>query len=240
MSHAVAYIHALDLGENREQLQLEPVVQQLPAGLLNGIRPTIGSPARIHSIAGRWLLWTLLREALPTDIDNPSIQVRKYGKPAIMLPDNQKAAENLSFSISHAGNQVVVILTDQCTVGIDIEHRSVFPYEDCRMVFAKTEWDQILSDKGNHTFYRFWTAKEAICKAEGVGLFSNLPSLDLSGWPAGADQYILTSFPGSGRPWYLQCHNTIPDYTLSLATSTALTNISLQWKTFRFEDIPIR
>lgn len=240
MSHAVAYIHALDLGENWEQLQLEPVVQQLPAGLLNGISPTIGSPARIHSMAGRWLLWTLLRKFLSTDIDNPSIQVSKYGKPAIILPDNQKTAENISFSISHAGSHVVVILTDQCTVGIDIEHRTVFPYEDCRMVFAEAEWDQILSDKGNHTFYRFWTAKEAICKAEGAGLISNLPCLDLSGWPPVADQYELPSFPGSGRPWYLQCTTSIPDYTLSLASSKDLTNIRLQWKTFRLEDIPIR
>ena len=240
MSHAVFHIHSMDLGENWEQIDPESFSSTIPTGLLTAISPTIGSPARIHSLAGRGLLSTLLRKYLPTNMHDISLQVSEYGKPALVLPENQKAAENLSFSISHAGSQIVVILTDQGSVGIDIEQRTVSPYEYCRMVFAKAEWEQILPDKGNHTFYRFWTAKEALCKAEGVGLISNLACLDLSSWPRKADQYKLPSFPGSGRPWYIQCTTIIPDYTLSLASSKEFTNIRLQWKTYHFKDIPIR
>jgi phosphopantetheinyl transferase (holo-ACP synthase) len=231
------YIFRLDLGESWRHLQLELVAGQMPAGLLNSISPTIGSPARIHSITGRWLLWNLLREYLPAFTDRISIKVNGYGRPILVLPGNEKAVEHLSFSITHAEGQAVAILTDQCSIGIDIEHRTVIPYEDCRMVFSEMEWQQIVTDKGNHTFYRYWTAKEALCKAEGVGLIRNLSSLDLSNWPADAAHFKLPAFPGSGRPWYLQSITNISDYTLSLASSMMLSERTIQWRTFHLEDM---
>jgi 4'-phosphopantetheinyl transferase len=86
-----------------------------------------------------------------------------------------------AFNLSHSGNRVVCLLGDRSPLGIDIESLSPLPFDDFQPQFTENEWAAIRhSPSPLHAFYRFWTAKESILKADGRGLGIPLQSLDLS------------------------------------------------------------
>ena len=85
------------------------------------------------------------------------------------------------FNLSHSGNRVVCLLGDRNPLGIDIELLSPLPFDDFQAQFTENEWAVIRNAPSPLTaFYRFWTAKESILKADGRGLGIPLQSLDLS------------------------------------------------------------
>ncbi len=101
----------------------------------------------------------------------------KHGKPRLALPaaadDGRLAA--LHFNLSHADNALALAVTFGRRVGIDIE--VVDPGVDVLAV-ARThftaeefEWFRVLSAReGLVAFYRLWTRKEALVKADGRGI----------------------------------------------------------------------
>ena len=92
---------------------------------------------------------------------------------------------NVEFNISHSADMVVCVVDDN-PVGVDIE--KIRTIENIVIAYAcnQTEKSKIsnLSDKRYSVFFEIWTAKEAICKFEGIGVSNNLKAVNTK-------QYLL-------------------------------------------------
>lgn len=86
-----------------------------------------------------------------------------------------------SFNISHSGNKVLVAVSSD-GVGVDVELITGIALEDlAQAVFSKQELTAFAnSSDAVTTFYSFWTRKEALLKAAGVGLIDSLHTIDVS------------------------------------------------------------
>ncbi len=119
-------------------------------------------------IAGRCCLRNLLSTYL--DIAPKAIQLTYdlHGKPS--LQSNQK---RLYFNVSHSNNLMLVALTLNHSIGIDIELKR--PLDDMNLIARDILSDnerRVFQTKTNKHdwFFRIWTLKESYLKAIGTGL----------------------------------------------------------------------
>lgn len=83
------------------------------------------------------------------------------------------------FNISHAGNMVACAVSTTGRTGIDLEEIRPVELEDFREQFTAEEWTQICAAKDPLLhFYQYWTMKEAVAKANGVGIVA-LPAVKI-------------------------------------------------------------
>jgi 4'-phosphopantetheinyl transferase len=97
------------------------------------------------------------------------IKYNEEGKPFV---------EGLSFSISHSQDLVACAFSGTGNIGLDVEYPRNLEREYFRHCFNDKEWALIQQDRSSHTFYQYWTRKEAILKANGLGL-AHLLSIDI-------------------------------------------------------------
>ncbi len=100
-----------------------------------------------------------------------------HGKPYALV---QGEPAPISFNVSHSGEHGLIALAEEGRLGVDVEERRVRRDLDglIRTVLGQEEQAQLASARGYrklHLFYDFWTLKEALVKALGLGL-----SLDMS------------------------------------------------------------
>lgn len=112
-----------------------------------------------------------------------------HGKPALSAPDlsapGLSAPGPLSFSFSRAGSVAVVAVAAEGQLGVDIE--AIQDTADLSLVakdhFARSERAHLASVSGDTylaAFFRCWTGKEALIKATGDGLATDLRAFDLA------------------------------------------------------------
>jgi len=100
------------------------------------------------------------------------IKYTKYGRPFLDI--------DIDFNISHSRDYVVCAFAKGFRVGIDIEEIRENDFKIFESVFTKSEYKSILESDNNLTmFYKFWTKKESIIKANGRGLSIPLREIDL-------------------------------------------------------------
>ncbi|HVU95563.1 MAG TPA: 4'-phosphopantetheinyl transferase superfamily protein [Puia sp.] len=109
-----------------------------------------------------------------------------------------------NFNISHSGNRVVCALSTTGRIGVDIERVKPLSFEDFQTQFTPNEWQAIRGAQDPiAAFYRFWTAKESLIKADGRGLGIPLLELDVTEYrPITLDGAIWTFRPLSWFPGY--------------------------------------
>ncbi|WP_342514301.1 4'-phosphopantetheinyl transferase superfamily protein [Sporosarcina sp. FSL K6-1522] len=119
--------------------------------------------ALLGNILVRWALQKF------TGMQHIHITRNELGRPS--LADNNYW--NGDFNLSHAGEWIVVALTNQGHVGVDVEkiaelHEDVMVYAlaeaELQVIHQRAKSDQI------QLFYTYWTMKEALFK---TGLFPN-------------------------------------------------------------------
>lgn len=86
-------------------------------------------------------------------------------------------ATGVQFNVSHAGDVVALAFSAACPVGLDVER--IRPMRDAqgiaRRYFSADEQRALdASADVDDTFFRIWTAKEALVKGTGKGLSSEL------------------------------------------------------------------
>lgn len=124
----------------------------------------------------RALLKFLLANHINLDINKINIEVDSYKKP--YLPNRP----SVYFNVSHAGDYGLIVIAKHL-VGIDIEYiNKEFDYKEIlQNVFHQNEIDVIKTSKDqHHTFYKFWTRKEAIVKAIGKGIDDDLKNIPIT------------------------------------------------------------
>ena len=99
-----------------------------------------------------------LLNTLPNEIH---LSYNEYGKPFI---------EGVYFSISHSRDLVAIAISSR-TVGIDLEYMIERDYEK----ISRRIFQDIIVDRD--TFYKAWTAREAVVKCEGVSVLSDISTI---------------------------------------------------------------
>ena len=135
---------------------------------------------KIPSLAARLAAKLSIRKALNKNIPfkNISILSSQSGEPLLSLPENSELAHTLSLSITHEDELAAALLAvskdkNQIAVGLDAtRNKRIAAVAKHLPVLQK-----ILTKKELHQDYtdeqlaKIWTAKEAISKALGIGIW---------------------------------------------------------------------
>jgi 4'-phosphopantetheinyl transferase len=99
-----------------------------------------------------------------------NLKYNKYNRPYLN--------EKIDFNISHSGEYVVCVIGENIKVGIDIEEIREIQFDDFKKVMTKQQLQDIYTAHNPiKTFFKFWTIKESVIKADNRGL--SIPLLDL-------------------------------------------------------------
>lgn len=131
----------------------------------------VSKPARLSFVITRACLRQILRahrQDLSKDFIIPS---GAHGKPFL---DSSHFPKPLYFNVSHSGDFALIGISKTSEIGVDIEQQRFIPQlaSIAERIFTKREmaFIQDHSESQRHfLFYKFWTCKEALLKAEGTG-----------------------------------------------------------------------
>lgn len=142
------------------------------------------------------------------------------GKPAV---ESGLQGKVLQFNLSHSNDRAVYVFGWDRPVGIDIEH--VRPMEDvddfARQFFSDDESALIRSLSGHQKwdfFFKLWTCKEALLKANGSGLSFPLNQAEVFLGSGGSAKLMsIGGDIGQASRWRLETFKPFVDYQASLA-----------------------
>ena len=143
------------------------------------------------------------------------------GKPA--LP-----AALLHFNLSHSGDLALLGIWRDGPLGVDIEALQAIPdmASVARYHFSaleQAEWFSLGPDQQVAAFYRCWTRKEALIKADGSGLSIPLTAFDVSLLPGEAARLRRLDVAHIAElPWLLHDAAAVPGYQTALCCASPL------------------
>ena len=123
---------------------------------------------RQRSLLGKLLLRELLDIfGLERDL-SLNIQQTRYKRPYV-------GNDLFDYNISHSGQYILCIASDETRVGIDVEEMKSVCLSDYRFALTEQEWSEVLSaEDPQKAFYKLWCIKESALKADGRGLIDDL------------------------------------------------------------------
>ena len=103
------------------------------------------------------------------------------GKPRLA---RNLSSGGLEFNLSHSGGFALIAVARGREVGIDVERiKEDFPFQSVAQRFFTraevTALEKLPRPLQRETFYRCWTSKEALLKAQGIGLNAPLEELQI-------------------------------------------------------------
>ena len=167
----------------------------------------------------RAALRSLLCDRLGCSNDALSFKREKQGKPYAVVNGNPAS---IQFNVSDSGMHGLIAIAPAGSVGIDVEERSVNRDLDglAEMVFDVDEQSAVTAAVGEQKverFYRLWTAKEALVKALGTGLYLDVSTfqapLELLSGGTGAE-FRFPHLPGVA--WWVEDLGT-SDFAAAIA-----------------------
>ncbi|WP_459212141.1 4'-phosphopantetheinyl transferase family protein [Aquimarina rhabdastrellae] len=118
------------------------------------------------------------------------------------------------FNISHSGDFVICAIGKNMKLGIDIEKNQKRNFNNFRNIMTSNQWDEIKNSSCSiKTFYKYWTIKESVIKADGRGFFVPLDKLEVKNNTVLLDDKL----------WFVNNIKFIDGYSLSLTTSVIAT-----------------
>ena len=161
---------------------------------------------------GRYLIRTILPKYKPELTPLFELDFTLTNKPFI-----QNSA--IHFNLAHSGNWVALAVSNK-TVGVDIE--LIKPITDIEEVmkpcFNDSEIETIVNSSDSlNSFYKFWTRKEAILKATGQGIATNLLDINvLDG------EHFIELEQWNANQMYLNTYAFQTEYIISTASELEL------------------
>jgi 4'-phosphopantetheinyl transferase len=139
--------------------------QRLPQKIWDRIEQKASQEKIQSSLLG----YLLLKESLERNGLHHAMELIKQspeGRPII--------GSNFDFNISHSGQYAVCAFSKKYSLGIDIERIKPLSLASLQHFFNQDEWADVQENQNpQESFYRLWTKKEAVVKADGRGL--NIP-----------------------------------------------------------------
>jgi 4'-phosphopantetheinyl transferase len=120
---------------------------------------------------------------------------------------NISGTSNIRFNLSHSGDFVLLAVTLNCDVGVDLEQMRPLPdlANIADRYFSREETSELMSlppEQHERAFFACWTRKEAYIKAVGEGLSTPLDSFHVTLLPdAPARMIHLGGGTGAAEAW---------------------------------------
>ncbi len=139
-------------------------------------------PRREEFIVGRGSLRYLLGRVLEVEAQALAFEQGEHGKPRLKKDDygdsgfaRMTAVEggDVEFNVAHSGGVVLIALSRAGAVGVDVErvNREIEALEVARTAFHAEDVARIeIAANPAAEFFRCWTRREAVGKADGRGL----------------------------------------------------------------------
>jgi 4'-phosphopantetheinyl transferase len=156
-------------------------------------------------------LRALLSRYLGINPDVVALDRSATGKPS--LSGELRARSAITFNLSHAHDRALIAVSQAQEVGVDLE----FVREDIEVAnlsdrfFTRSEHTSIMQvpeEQRATRFFRYWVAKEALLKAQGIGL-QGLPDCEIFLEADGSDTDVRArlgaQFPHPLRVLLLPC-----------------------------------
>jgi len=134
---------------------LNPVILTVPYQLSN-----FSMPRRVKAIS------KLSRETVFISAHLSQLTIRTLNQTSSGMPEPDN---NVYWSVSHKPKYVCGVVA-QKIIGIDIEEIRPQQLSMYDYVASEDEWARIDGNRSKRSFFRCWTAKEAVLKAEGTGI----------------------------------------------------------------------
>lgn len=141
-----------------------------------------------------------------------------YGKPFLKEP-----YQWLSFNLSHSGNRVVVAISKDRALGIDIEkiqfHQDLSIAHEVFSVAELEELNNLKDSQKTLAFFKGWTQKEAFIKALGLGFSYPLKQFTVLLDPSQEGRLLFVKDDPSKifqKNWSMQCLDLDPAYSCSV------------------------
>jgi 4'-phosphopantetheinyl transferase len=157
---------------------------------------------QLHLFGKLLLIEALKTHRVETDIWN-YVAYNSYKRPYLKLHD-------IDFNISHSGSFVTCAIGKNIRVGIDIEENKNVNLKNFRSVMSPEQWDEI--NNSNYPlkeFYKYWTIKESVIKADGRGFLIPLDKLKV----------INNTVQYETKLWFVQELEITSGYNAALATN---------------------
>jgi len=122
---------------------------------------------RVRNLLGKLLLDEALKTIGYDSISLDTIQYNQFKKPYL--------SQEFDFSISHSGMYVFCAIGKNLKLGLDIEEIKPINFSEMKNIMSNSEWKHINEASSPlNQFFKLWTLKEAVIKAEGTGFFVDL------------------------------------------------------------------
>lgn len=142
----------------------EVLKRRIPSSFINKNDRFHKFQDRQRNIFGLLLLMRSWHNLFDESLNLENIKTSKFNRP--YLPDS-----NADFNISHSGDFVVCVLSADSRVGIDIEQMKDVDLKDFTRTMSSDQWTEIhTSHNPLDTFFKYWSMKESVIKADGRGL----------------------------------------------------------------------
>ncbi len=138
-----------------------------------------------------------------------TLETGDNGKPWVLGPH---------FNVAHSHGQVLIAICHATPVGVDLEYQdpAVDTFEIASVHFSAAEVSAIAAanpgPRRTAEFYRCWTQKEALLKAQGAGLTLALDSFSVATC-TGAEAPVMVA----DTPLFVRSLNAVPGYAAALA-----------------------
>lgn len=144
--------------------RLDKLKQLIPQSHIYRISHLYRHQDRLRSLLGLLLVSQAWQTNFEEQLDFEDIKISNFNRPYI-------EGSTVDFNISHSGHFVVAALVPDHRVGVDIEQIRAVDLGNFKQTMNATQWSEIHQSKNPHkTFFKFWTIKESIIKADGRGL----------------------------------------------------------------------
>jgi 4'-phosphopantetheinyl transferase len=140
---------------------------------------------RVHHTVAHGVMRHLLGRYCGISPEALQFSVTPAGKPTLQIPDRKvttnatgntsKNLPGIHFNLTHSGGRALLGVSRGHELGIDLEQvrPNIETLSISRNYFFGSERDAIegaVSVMRDNTFFRYWVAKEAVLKAQGIGL----------------------------------------------------------------------
>ena len=161
---------------------------------------------RMHFVLAHGFLRLVLSRYLDRQPELLRFQSHANGKPRLV-----KSADSphLEFNLAHSAHMTMIAVASGRPVGVDVEAltRPVRVQAIVDRYFAAAEQTHFASlsrFRQESEFIRYWTAKEAVLKAVGVGLAGGLSRCEVIGHPGGRSATVRLQGDDKARSWLVR------------------------------------